>query len=117
MEKTKLKLIKPIKPVVRHNIDIPERFRIDNKVKQDANLKKLTFKEKIKIIIQDLLQEFVLTISDNLFWIKWLFVGLLFVGVIVNWMFCMQEHVEEQLAKPIEKLYNMAIEFGFASYE
>lgn len=115
MEK-KLRIIRPMKPVAgKREIKLPDRFRLKPELLPNCDLKKITWRERVKIYTQDLLQELIITISDNMLWIKWMSVAFLFVWAIVTWMYCMQEHVEEQLAKPIEKLYQMAIEFGFAN--
>lgn len=100
----------------RYEVPIPERWQLKPKeIPASVEMKKVGWWERLRLHAAEILEDAVSSVVENVFWLKWVFVALLFVMSVVVWLNKVQEYIDEQLSKPIQKMYEMIVEFGFST--
>lgn len=106
-----LKIIKPIKQFKPRYV-VSERHMLKLKPRlplSDSSLVKLTFKERFKVRIENIIEQIVLTIQEYSYIINAFLLGILFAATIATTLIICQKNIDKKIAEPLQKIYDTVI--------
>lgn len=106
----RLKIIHP-KAVVAPKYSISKRYVIESPstLSSSTQLTKLTFKERLKVKIENIIEQCILTIQEYWYLIKAIAFGILFATTIAFTLILCQKNIDKKLGEPLQKVYNTVI--------